>query len=130
MRLIDADKLMENAAGLIPYSIDVSNAQYVGGLTAYHELVNLQPTVNEWIPVSERLPEEEKQYLCVIETYRGLYYKICRYAKDLYSVDEYDFLRKKGVGGFYMYDSPYGYVEINDIIAWMPIPEYRGDDNE
>lgn len=115
MRLIDADKLC-----LPPEDIGSRMA------------VALAPTVNEWIPVSERLPEEEKQYLCVKETplIGGLYYRLCYYAKDLYRIDDYDFNHRKGVSGFYTYDSEYGYIEINDIIAWMPIPEYGGDNNE
>lgn len=83
--------------------------------------------MNKWIPVSERLPEEETQYLCVRKTCRTPYYEICRYVKDLYKVDEYDFIHKKDTNGFYIYDSEYGYLSADDVIAWMPITEYEGE---
>ena len=52
----------------------------------------LQEPERKWIPVSERLPEEEGKYLCAYG--KGL---MCVYSfsNDLYSVDDYDFAEYK-----------------------------------
>ena len=56
----------------------------------------------EWIPVSERLPEEDGRYLCTYETEFG---------------DCVDF------GKFYKGD-----WFVGRVIAWQPLPEtYKGD---
>lgn len=74
----------------------------------------------EWIPVSERLPEERKK--CLV-TFRGGYVGIMCYASDLYGVDEYDFCDEKGKAGWYDYDRELGHYSRDDVIAWMPLPE-------
>ena len=79
-----------------------------------------------WIPVSERLPEEDGEYLVTVKsTFKNTrnYIKLCCFARNLYLIDEYDFVDKKGIAGFYKYDSEYGYYEMTDVIAWMPLPE-------
>lgn len=89
-----------------------------------------------WIPVSERLPEKDGEYLVTVKpTFKNMrnYIKHCDFARNLYLVDEYDFVDKKGAVGFYEYDSEYGYYEMTEVIAWMPLPEpYKmcGGDNE
>ena len=52
MRLIDADRLKSEVRDAVPINMD--NVYY---------LIDNQPTVNEWIPCSERLPEENGHYL-------------------------------------------------------------------
>ena len=74
-----------------------------------------------WIPCEERMPENGT-YLCTVDGWFK-YRKILNFAKDLHSVDAYDFINKKGVAGFYDSDSEYGYFEVPDVIAWMPLPE-------
>ena len=79
-----------------------------------------------WIPVSERLPEEDGEYLVTVKpTFKNMrnYIKHCDFALNLYLVDEYDFVNKKGVAGFYKYDSEYGYYEVTEVIAWCELPE-------
>lgn len=49
------------------------------------------------------------------------------YSTDLYNVDDYDFKDKKGVGGFYSYDSEWGYYEVKGVKAWQNCPgPYEG----
>lgn len=86
----------------------------------------------KWIPVSERLPEKDGEYLVTVKsTFKNTrnYIKHCHFARNLYLVDEYDFADKTGVAGFYEYDSEYGYYEMTEVIAWMPfLPEpYKSD---
>jgi len=81
--------------------------------------------VNKWIPVSERLPEDGT-YLVTAERIVGEpVINIKSFAKDLHKVDEFDFPKHKcgWYGGWYDYDSEYGYWEDTSVRAWMPLPK-------
>lgn len=67
------------------------------------------------------MPEKEGDCEYLVTSRSGL--SILSFAKDLYRVDEYDFWDKKGVSGWFDYDSEYGYIEADGVIAWMPLPE-------
>ena len=79
---------------------------------------------NKWIPVWERLPEKRGDYLVTQKaTFTDyVYISVVGYALNLYDVDEYDFADKKR-SGWYEYDSEWGYRELDDVIAWMPLVE-------
>ena len=80
-----------------------------------------------WIPVTEKLPDKSDNYLCMIRFTKGRYLPmISGYAKSLYKLSKYDFPDKKGKGGWFGHDSEYGYYENTDVVAWMPIPTYKG----
>lgn len=69
----------------------------------------------QWIPCSERLPEEEEDFLVTDGESMAVGY----YRQDAKAWDSADFgwieNREKGYG-------------INEVIAWMPLPEpYRKD---
>lgn len=87
----------------------------------------------KWIPVTERLPDENGKYLTVFTVNtippRPVIEVSC-YAKDLYKIDKYDFHDKKRKHGFYQYDSEWGYFEMQDISHWMPLPQPPGSDGE
>ena len=78
---------------------------------------------NKWISVSERLPEKRGDYLVTQKaTFTDyVYISVIGYVLNLYDVDEYDFADKKR-SGWYEYDSEWGYRELDDVIAWMPLP--------
>lgn len=57
MRMIDADALLEDAR------CDNALVAYLGGIETIQNIINDQPTIEvesvpQWIPVAERLPEE------------------------------------------------------------------------
>ena len=77
-------------------------------------------TIQRWIPVTERLPEDVRPVLCWNDRY--CYSEILRFANCLEEVDEYDFHGERE-SGFYDYDSEWGYYQIEDVTHWMPLPE-------
>ena len=78
-------------------------------------------TVQEWISVKDRLPEEDGNYLVCHWFMKTPIISLCGFAKDGEEVDEYDLKWQKNV--WYDYCSEYGYVAINDITHWMPLPQ-------
>ena len=62
-------------------------------------------TVQKWIPVTERLPEEDGRYLCNTRSFAfpgSFYQTIMKYEK----------------GGFIE-----GHIYTDDVTHWMPLPE-------
>ena len=65
------------------------------------------PSAQQWIPCSERLPEESGDYLITVAHHSG---------ELLVEVDQFD--NENGSWWHYM----------DDVIAWMPLPEsYKGE---
>jgi len=112
MRLIDADRLLDrcifyhlpNGRIAVPV-IDVQHA----------------PTVEprpRWIPVTERLPEENLPVLVAVKQKD----RLPKWVKEqthsyVTDIDVYD------DGGFYTHK--------NNVVAWMPLPEpYREDEQD
>ena len=78
-------------------------------------------TVQEWISVDDRLPEEDKAYLVTINHFGGRQGANIRcFAKDGETVDEYELAGQKCVRDFY--DSEYGCVSTDSVTHWMPLP--------
>ena len=106
MRLIDGDALYDeiskgqlSALGFEGYD-DYTN---INNIDDALDAVKYAPTVNQWIPCSERLPEKSGWYLCSYES------------KLVQSTVFYD-------GGWFNAN-----VDVNNVIAWMPLPEpYKG----
>ncbi|MBQ2269723.1 MAG: DUF551 domain-containing protein [Bacteroidaceae bacterium] len=79
-------------------------------------------TVQRWIPVAERLPEEDGEYLVWFGRNMFEHYaEVRHFAKDGETVDEYDLHNEKNV--WYYYDSEWGYVACLNVTHWMPLPE-------
>lgn len=74
------------------------------------ELVNSQPQVGEWIPVSERLPETDDLMLVS-----------CRTKKGVNSVNR----------AYCSNGAWHGSGSMSGVVAWMPLPEpYKGGEKE
>lgn len=94
-----------------------------------------------WIPVSERLPEKDGKYLVAVRSFCGLpsYIDVLNFATDLHKVYAYDFPEQRSLEtfwilqtkcGFWEYDAKWGCNEVDDVIAWMPLPEPYKEESE
>lgn len=120
----EAIDLLDNLNGMIE---DSRNSDYD---TAFKMAIKaLEQT--RWIPVSERLPEKDGEYLVTVSSFCGLPSRIdvLSFATDLHEIDEYDFPEHKC--GFWDSDSEWGYLEVDDVLAWMPsLPEPYKEESE
>lgn len=73
-----------------------------------------------WIPVSERLPGENGDYLVFKGSSYGGWCEVAGFAKDGSEVDEYDLGGCENV--WYDYDSEHGYIAFDSVTHWMPLP--------
>lgn len=58
MRLIDADKLIEDIEKEIEFAMKCNMPAMVAGMRQIASVIEEQPKIGEWIPCSERLPDE------------------------------------------------------------------------
>ena len=79
-------------------------------------------TVQEWISVKDRLPEEDGKYLVFEQNNGRTNTSILRFAKDARKVDRYDF-KSRWENAWYEYDSEWGHYTVDSVTHWMPIPE-------
>lgn len=132
MRLIDADALINTLQEL--FDKRDKEARFTGdrGVTVtwndaiYH--IKTAPTIEpqRWIPVDEGKPKDGTA--CLV-TYSRVHVRIATFAEDLYEVDKYDFHNKRGVAGWFYFNDEWGMCfDVDNVIAWMPLPEpYRSE---
>lgn len=91
-------------------------------------MINKEDTIMEeyspWIPVTKELPSKEDTAYLVILKLMGRYYPtISIYTKI------YDYAEEKYTDTPVWTDnsSEWGTIILDDVIAWMPIPEYKGE---
>jgi hypothetical protein len=82
--------------------------------------------MSDWIFCKDKLPDKHDRYLVVcplIIDKKELFIDILHYGIPMYS--------EKLEPCFYTFDSEFGDVEYDDIIAWMPLPKlWEGADDE
>lgn len=84
-------------------------------------------TDNKWIPVTERLPEEDGKYLVFEQSGGRTNTSILRFAKDARKVDKYDF-KGRWKNAWCEYDSEWGHYTVDSVTHWMPLPEPPKED--
>lgn len=132
-RLIDADELMEEIKKMIqPMSTPDGAGMYDMEINAYDEAIvdimrtiNKQPTVNEWIPCSDRLPEDydNRFYMCTVENHEDDPPMFCQYEEEYgfgFWNDIYDEHTLGFVDSEFKTNEELGYEK---VIAWMPLPK-------
>lgn len=86
--------------------------------------LELEEKENDWIPVSERLPEDEKEYLVTLEKVYGTPEKLYGIASYLKFGDAGYWNEKKyGYLEWDKYSDGHGGTKMYKVVAWMPLPE-------
>ena len=101
--VVDKEELIR----ALRYDRDQYENGYADGLAA-----------DKWISVKDRLPEGGDYLTCNDSKRLHIY----SYAKNLSKVDKDDFYRVRR-GGWYDYDSEWGFCEVKGVTHWMPLPE-------
>lgn len=121
--LISRQAAMDALAKFVPYAIcDESTESYTNGLTDAYNLICQLPSAQpeQWIPCSERLPEEYGEFL-VTMTEKAK-------AKDLgFDIDE-TYIRKMryNSNGWQLPRHIPSWINEavkDEVLAWMPLPE-------
>lgn len=75
-------------------------------------------------------PPKNGKYLVTINYTDRSVLKIVGYSNNLSKIDKYDFKGETNPG-WYLYDGEYGeYYTIDNVVAWMELPEPYKEDKE
>ncbi|MCF2555557.1 DUF551 domain-containing protein [Faecalicatena contorta] len=106
---------------------------YAGKVTGLHEIKKFimnQPKVGEWIPCSERFPDDGdcRFYMCTVENHEEDPPMFCQYEEGYgfgFWNDIYDEHTLGFVDSEFKTNEELGYEK---VVAWMPLPEpYKGE---
>ena len=121
MRLIDADEL-KASLGEPPenWTSSPEEIQALNDFYSFQDLIDAQLTVNQWIPCSERLPQEVKGVICSMND--GTVTELCLCTSPYKNDAEH-----------YYWEDPTGeyYYAFKEVYAWKPLPEpWRGEEHD
>jgi hypothetical protein len=88
----------------------------------FREQIEELEAKSKWIPVTERLPEKDGDYLVFKVFDQKTWCDVISFAKDGRKVSECTF-GKKWQNIWYYYDSEWGYIRTDSVTHWMPLPE-------
>ena len=77
---------------------------------------------SKWIPVTERLPDKDGDYLVFKRFAGSAWSDVVSFAKDGRKVSECSF-GEKWQNVWYYYDSEWGYMRTDAVTHWMPLPQ-------
>ena len=125
-RLIDETEVMRDIDAIRP--VDPQKSDYAHGIDVGLAMAKLaikkQQTAQQWIPCSERLPERNGRYLVT----RGL--NACGSLWNrVYIINYSDLMGIKSERIWWNGNVGKSYFErIDDVMAWMPLPEpWKGE---
>lgn len=130
MELIDREKLKQQVdpSGLMfnnGMSKDYKRG-FTDGLIRCYELITRQPTVNTWISVEDRLPSERDWYLVKWKEKSTEFVGVPKIADFLGIETEHTTQN----GWMFQEELPIEYLKDLEVIAWMPIPEYKEQEDD
>ena len=140
MRLIDTDKLLEKTECLfkdLNSTEDYMGIGYNHGVGDSIAIIKNAPTIEaepvkhgRWVPVNERLPEEDTEVL-ISYRYKEGEGDTSHVDIDITTYGQMYFGGNK-VGNSKHWRAPFEYFHSNyEVIAWMPLPEpYKREDND
>jgi len=118
--MINEKKLLEN---LIPFLNEHGDMYFAGKIIG---IIDSQPQIGEWIPCSERLPEEPEEIPTEDEPVEEMVLdgKFKEYIVMIYGADAATTLYYIGSNNWYDGESGECYYRVE---AWQPLPEIYAD---
>lgn len=120
--MIDEKKLIESLRA----SLNTGRESFPVDLIV--ECIEEQPKIGEWIPCSERLPEDvdNRFFMCIVENHEEDLPMFCQYEEEYGFGFWHDIFNEETLGFVdteFKTNEELGYEK---VIAWMPLPEpYR-----
>ena len=126
--MIDEKKLIEDIEKEIEFAMKCNMPDIVAGMRQIASAIEEQPKIGEWIPCSERLPDDRDNrfYMCTVENHDADPPMFCQYEEEYgfgFWNDIYDEHTLGFVDSEFKTNEELGYEK---VIAWQPLPEpYR-----